>query len=381
MRVLLLYQFLNHSSLVGALADHMRPFGIDIDCLDLPTLNFLSGKKGKSSIYRSLYLIWEKIGKLRRVVSVFLKTKFIMAQLNDYDLVDIHSYDLYYNEIIPKIKKKGKPLIIMVWGSDFYRATKEALEKKRLGFSMADIIHLESETVKEDFLKVYPEFEDKIRIVQFGLNQLDLLKEAMQERHDDVKLLPNESSKGKLIVTCGYNGIESQQHLTMIDALSCLPESLRQKIYILVPFTYGWKPAYKEKVLARLKSSNMPYTLLDERLSDAHITELRIISNIVINIQVTDSFSASLQEHMMAGSVMIVGDWLPYKVFDDAGIFLIKTTLEGLRDKIEDVMTHYEMYKEKSMANKENVYNLSSWKGVTQKWVSIYTECHNLRTE
>ena len=76
---------------------------------------------------------------------------------------------------------------------------------------------------------------------------------------------------------------------------------------------------------------------------------------------------------------MIVGDWLPYKVFDDAGIYLIKTTLEGLKDKIEDVITHYEMYKEKSMANKENVYNLSSWKGVTQKWVSIYTECLNLR--
>lgn len=374
MKVLLLYQFLNHSNLVGALADHMRPYGIDIDCLDLPTLSFLSEKKGKTSIYRTLYLIWEKIGKLRRVVSVFFKTKFIMAQLNDYDVVDIHSYDLYYNEIIPKIKKKGKPMIIMVWGSDFYRATKEALEMKRRGFSMADIIHLETESVKADFLQVYPEFESKIRIVQFGLNQLDMLKEAMRQTIDQVTLIPEDAYKNKLIVTCGYNGIDSQQHSIMIEALSKLPDNVRQRIYVLVPFTYGWKPEYKDEVIKCLNNSKLSYSLLDQRLSDSQITELRRISSIVINIQVTDSFSASLQEHMMAGSVMIVGDWLPYKVFDDAGIFLIKTTLGGLRDKIEDVITHYDMYKEKSLLNKENVYKLSSWKGVATKWVDIYKE-------
>ena len=116
MKVLLLYQFLNHSNLVGALADHMRPYGIDIDCLDLPTLSFLSGKKGRSNFFRRLYLLWERIGKLRRVFSVFLKSRYIMAQIKDYDIVDIHSYDLYYNNIIPMIKKSGKPLIIMIWG-------------------------------------------------------------------------------------------------------------------------------------------------------------------------------------------------------------------------------------------------------------------------
>lgn len=297
-----------------------------------------------------------------------------MAQIGDYDVIDIHSYDLYYNTIIPKIKKLGKPLIIMVWGSDFYRASKEALEKKRLGFALADIIHLESETVKEDFLKVYPEFEGKIRIVQFGLNQLDLLRDELKKLDNHVTVIPNDSYKGKMIVTCGYNGIESQQHIAMIDALANMPDTLKEKIYVLVPFTYGWKPEYKGKVIDRLNLSGLPYTLLDRRLTDSQITELRMISNIVINIQITDSFSASLQEHMMAGSVMIVGDWLPYKVFDDAGIFLIKTTLEGLKDKIEEVMTHYDMYKEKSATNKENVYNLSSWKGVATKWIDIYKE-------
>lgn len=374
MRVLLLYQFLNHTSLVGALADHMRPQGIEIDCLDLPTLTFISGEKGRLTIYRTLYSIWEKIGKLRRVFSVFFKSKYIMAQIRDYDVIDIHSYDLYYNTIIPKIKKSGKPLIIMVWGSDFYRASKEALDKKRLGFALADIIHLESETVKEDFLKVYPEFEGKIRIVQFGLNQLDLLRDEMKNLANQVTVIPNDNYKGKLIVTCGYNGIESQQHIAMIDALANMQDTLKEKIYVLVPFTYGWKPEYKEKVINRLNLSGLPYTLLDQRLTDLQITELRMISKIVINIQITDSFSASLQEHMMAESVMIVGDWLPYKVFDDAGIFMIKTDMYGLQSKIEEAILHYDVYKMKSINNSNKVYNLSSWSGVSSRWISIYRE-------
>lgn len=376
MKVLLLYQFLNHSSLVGALAGHMRPKGIEIDCLDLPTLSFLSGKKGRSNFLKSLYLLWERIGKLRRVFSVFLKSRYIMAQIKDYDLVDIHSYDLYYNNIIPKIKKKGKPLIIMIWGSDFYRATPEALEKRRQGFAMADIIHLETESVKEDFLKVYPEFESKIRIVQFGLNQLDMLNEAMRQPIDRVTLIPEDAYKNKLVVTCGYNGIDSQQHEIMIEALSKLPESIRQRLYVLVPFTYGWKPEYKEEVIKCLNKSKLPYTLLDQRLSDSQITELRRISNIVINIQVTDSFSASLQEHMMAGSVMVVGNWLPYQVFDNAGLFMLKTSLNELEKNINDAITNYDYYKDKSTVNKQRAYNLSSWEGVSDKWINIYKECN-----
>lgn len=376
MKVLLLYQFLNHSNLVGALADHMRPKGIEIDCLDLPTLSFLSGKKGRSNFFRRLYLLWERIGKLRRVFSVFLKSRYIMAQIKDYDIVDIHSYDLYYNNIIPKIKKSGKPLIIMIWGSDFYRATPETLEKRRPGFAMADIIHLETESVKADFLQVYPEFESKIRIVQFGLNQLDMLNEAMRQPIDQVTLIPEDAYKNKLIVTCGYNGIDSQQHAIMIEALSKLPESIRQRIYVLVPFTYGWKPEYKDSVINCLNKSKLPYTLLDQRLSDNQITELRRISNIVINIQVTDSFSASLQEHMMAGSVMVVGDWLPYQVFDNAGLFMIKTSLSELEKNINEAVEKYDFYKEKSIVNKQRAYNLSSWEGVSDKWVNIYKECN-----
>lgn len=372
MKVLLLYQYLNHTSTVTSLAKHMRTYGIEIDCLDLPTLSFTSGRKGRFTVFRSIYLFWQKYGKLRRVFSAFLRTLYISAQLKDYDVVDIHSYDLYYNNLIPIVKKRKIPLIIMVWGSDFYRATPQKLERKRFGFAQANIIHLESESVEEDFLKVFPEFSDKIRIVQFGLEQLDLLKEAMKQPLTEPSIIPSNIYKKKIIVTCGYNGIESQQHLIMINAISMLSKSLRDSIHLIIPFTYGGKPEYKDEVITLLTNSDVSYTLLDKRLSDSQVTELRRISQVVINIQKTDSFSASLQEHMMAGSVMIVGDWLPYQMFDKVGLYMIKTSISTLQNNIERVLNDFEEYRIKSVNNTQRAYDFSSWHSVEEKWVDIY---------
>lgn len=374
MKVLLLYQYLNHTSTVKSLADHLCSLGVDIECLDLPTLHFVSGKKGKYRFLQRINGILMKIGRGRRILTTRLKCNYILNQIQDFDIIDIHSYDLFYNNIIPDIKKKGKALIIMVWGSDFYRATKEALERKRLGFAYADIIHLETESVRDDFIKVYPEFKSKIRVVPFGLDQLDRLKVSLESPLKEITLVSNEVYRNKLIVTCGYNGIKSQQHLLMIKAVLSLPDNIKSRLHLIVPFTYGGTEKYKKEVIDSLKNSGMPFTLLDKNLREGEVTELRRISHIVLNIQITDSFSASLQEHMMAGSVLIVGDWLPYDVFDKAGLFTIKTSLEELTSKLFDVVSNYEEYTKKAKLNTEKIYNLSSWSIVANKWVEIYDE-------
>lgn len=374
MKVLLLYQYLNHTSTVKSLADHLCSLGVNIECLDLPTLHFVSGKKGKYRFLQRINGILMKIGRGRRILTTRLKCNYILNQIQDFDIIDIHSYDLFYNNIIPDIKKHGKALIIMVWGSDFYRATKEALERKRLGFAYADIIHLETESVRDDFIKVYPEFKSKIRVVPFGLDQLDRLKVSQESPLKEITLVSSEVYRNKLIVTCGYNGIKSQQHLLMIKAVLSLPDNIKSRLHLIVPFTYGGTEKYKKEVIDSLKNSGMPFTLLDKNLSEGEVTELRRISHIVLNIQITDSFSASLQEHMMAGSVLIVGDWLPYDVFDKAGLFTIKTSLEELTSKLFDVVSNYEEYAKKAKLNTEKIYNLSSWSIVANKWVEIYDE-------
>ena len=379
MKVLLLYQYLNHTRLVKSLADVMEAYDIDIECLDFPTLHFISRREGRSAYKTKLFHFFSHFGKMGRVVNRPLSQRYIIDQLDDYNVIDIHSYDLFYNNIIPIIKSRGLFLIIMVWGSDFYRASRRELEEKRKGFFMADIIHLESENVKDDFLKVYPEFEDKIRIVQFGLNQLETIKMLMEEPEKRCTLIKRNILQDKIIVTCGYNGIKSQQHKLMINALGELPSKVKEKLYVMMPFTYGGSEQYKKEIDKCLKKTKLPYTLLDRKLSEEEVAELRIISNVVINIQTSDSFSASLQEHMMAGSVLIVGDWLPYDVFAKQGLYYLKTDIDNLSNVVEKVLLNYSHYSEQTHMNRQLIYDFSSWNSVSREWASMYMECNKIR--
>lgn len=371
MKVLLLYQFLNHTSTVSALAEHLKPHGIDVDCLDLPNLNFLSGKRGNYSFLRRWNTVWMKYGKMRRIVTERIKAFFIIRQLKDYDIVDIHFYSLFYNKVIPAIKRARKPLVIMIWGSDFYRASEKDLEQKRLGFEAADIIHVESECVKADFLKKFPEYERKIYVVQFGLNQLEWIKKAM-ERPIILTLVGRDIFENKLIVTCGYNGSKGQQHLRMIEAINQQEHTVKQRIHIVIPFTYGGDEEYKNQIISALDKAGVTYTILDKRLSDEQLVELRRLSQIAVNIQVTDSFSASIQENFMAGSVQIVGEWLPYEVFYNQGLFAIQTSMDNLCDNIGHVIKNFDDCALKCKRNKEIAYQFSSWEYVLPKWAKLY---------
>lgn len=371
MRVLLLYQYLNHRDTVSALSNHLNSLGVEIECLDLPNLDYNSGRAGLSMFLRRFV----KVDSVRKFILSVLRKYYIISQINKYDIIDIHSYSLYYNRVIPAIKKRGKKLIIMIWGSDFYRASEKELQQKKLGFDTADIIHVESEHVKEDFLRIFPEYKDKIYIVQFGLNQLDWLKSSMKTPLLNTTLIENDILRTKLIVTCGYNGFRAQQHLIIIDAIGKLPLEYKKQIHIVIPFTYGGDKEYEEELINALKHDSVTYTILNKRLSDEQLVELRRISNIAINIQITDSFSASIQEHFMAGSVQIIGDWLPYDVFYNKGLYAVRTSLDNLAFNIDEVVANYAIYSEKCKNNSDIIYRFSSWKYVTPLWVSMYKKC------
>lgn len=371
MKVLLFYQYLNHTSTVTALAEHLKEKGIEIDCLDYLNLDFVSGKLGRKSYLKGIYRFWLLYGRCRELVACHLRKKYFLAQVKDYDVVDIHFYSLFYNQIIPDIKKKKKSLIIMIWGSDFYRASEKELEQKRLGFEAADIIHVESDSVKADFLKKLPEYEHKIFVVQFGLNQLEWIKRANE--HPIVPtLIGRDIFENKLIVTCGYNGSKGQQHLRMIEAINHQENSVKQRIHLIIPFTYGGDEEYKKQIITSLNKTDVTYTMLDKRLSDEQLVELRRISQIAVNIQVTDSFSASIQEHFMAGSVQIIGKWLPYDVFYKQGMYAVTISLEELPSCIADVITNYSYYKNKCESNSDLEYKFSSWDYVVPRWESMY---------
>src|SRR3989304_10346614 len=96
-----------------------------------------------------------------------------------------------------------------------------------------------------------------------------------------------------------------------------------------------------------MNESNLNYKIMKSMLNIEDIARLRLIANIVLNIQTTDQLSASVQEHLFAGNIVIVGKWLPYDIYDEMGIFFVRAgDLNTLGKKLVDcIINHDEMVK------------------------------------
>jgi hypothetical protein len=142
---------------------------------------------------------------------------------------------------------------------------------------------------------------------------------------------------------------------------------------------YGIQKKYLNHIESLLKQVGIPYCFFSKHLSNEENATLRVVTDIAINIQITDLLSASLQEHLYAGNILLAGEWLPYQIFDEHSIFYIKISYQNMLEKLSYCIDNLDMLKEKTKANHDKIKNLSSWKTVTPSWVKIYNELLSLQ--
>ena len=175
----------------------------------------------------------------------------------------------------------------------------------------------------------YPGISDRARVVPFGMRGLDVIAALQQsESQEEIRKrlgLPSE----KLVVICGYNAIPQQNHAMMIEAFAQLSPAAKSRLFALLPMTYPDNQAYREEVRKSLEATNVEYRILDERMSLEEICRVWIASDYAVNMQTTDSLAGSVQEQIFAGLSMIVGKWLPYRIFEKWGVQLHKVESPG----------------------------------------------------
>src|SRR5690606_7299055 len=113
-------------------------------------------------------------------------------------------------------------------------------------------------------------------------------------------------------------------------------------------------------IQASLNGLQIPYLLISKSLSDVDVAKLRIETDITINIQISDAFSASLQEHLFAQNLLLVGDWLPYQILTDNQVFFKQTRIDSLSNNIADCIQNFENYREQTLGNTKKLHELSS---------------------
>ncbi len=300
--------------------------------------------------------------------------------IKNVDLVHINflspSYFLFNHFL------KNTKLIVTFWGSDLYRTPNNSKKSKFLQKQIiknANIITVVNKKMIPVFHETFGFEEIPIYETRFGLPiDFDQIDEIGQKEINEFKKEYNISNE-QIIITLGYSADPKKNHEYMIEEIIRLSKRIKN-IFIIIPLTYGSK-VHREKIKTlcnnRFKENEINYKILEEFMSDNDVAKLRKATDIMINIQDTDAMSASMQESLYAGNIVINGSWLPYDELREAGAYYetIDELKEGiLSNKIEYIIRNFDKLKEKTKVNKKIIYERSSWDNNIGSWIEVYNK-------
>lgn len=309
-----------------------------------------------------------KLPNVFKFLFAWLSLTRVFLGLKKYDLIEFHYPNMMYLPLHLLYKLKAPTLGICIWGDDFqympgnYRRVFHFFRK-----SYKYII-----TGNEGFIpRIHQAFgipKADIHLIGFGSIVLQKLKERVSEAPLYRKKYGVEN---RIVITCGHNAVEPQQHLEIIEALEAT--TLNEKEILLVfPMTYPKDTNYILLVKNALAKSRFDYLLLEDFMTDDEIIEYRLISDIFIHIQRSDSFSAAMAEYFYTGNVVINGEWLKYPQLEKGHAYFLKARLDNLSELIEDAVKNLPSHKAKTQQNVELLWQLKSWESNSKLWYQLY---------
>jgi len=371
MKVIFIFNLAYKTPFFYELVDRLHDLGKEVIVYD-----FISSKKyfpetkqiqSLNPFFGAKFIL--KIRYVRRLFIPLINKIVIKKEFAEDDLVNIHYVHYDYVQYAKIIKIKCSKLIVTFWGSDFLRANNDTRIKFIPLLECCDKITM-VEGIQKDFKNYYKGFDYKIRTSFFGLSQLDLIKNVDSSSIQKFKAKYNVRND-VIVITIGYNASPAQQHLILIDILNNLKAIMKNKIHVLIPLTYGGNREYLQKVIKKIAGINISYTVFEKFLEEKELAILKKISNLTLNIQLTDAFSGSLSEAIVANNIVLVGDWLPYDVYADWGVKIFRSSLEDYYFKLVDIIENYNNYSKLIEGNSDKVYNKLSWNTRLPEWERI----------
>lgn len=303
-----------------------------------------------------------------------LKFVSIINQMDDFDVCHVMFVSYGASIVVRLCEHKFHYIISNFWGSDLYRTTKKIETEQKFLLDITDTVIVSSENMKENFLMKYPYYKGLIYIVNFESPILEKLQQNINIAEDEITLqLPKE----KTVIAVGYNGTCQQQHELVISALNQCDSSILKNVFIVFFMTYGLQDEYENRILSMLQKSEFEYLLIKDYMSDNQIVLLRRRIDVFVNAMTTDAFNAALQESMLCGSVILIGDWLYYKEIEENGGYIKKfCDRDDLSQKISDVIENLSDYKVKSGKNRDILISYRNNRSHVEDWIDLYEFNH-----
>ena len=327
-------------------------------------------KENNVKVYRNR----SKGGKLSSFMSANINKRAFMEK---YDIISIHYISGSALKLVPAIRRRGRRIMLTYWGSDLLIEA-NTLKRKLLGkavFGFTDKISFVSENLLKKFHEVYGRRYDKklYGIVDFGSEVIDRMADLCTDENEIRSRY--EIDENAVTVAVGYNNSPKQHHLEVLKSIALLPQEAKSRIHLLFRLTYGTgSREYLEKVRRMIKSSGCRATLFESRLTADEIAELTSITDIFIHAQTTDACSASVCEHLYAGSLVLNGSWLRYEQLENKAFYLSFADFDELLDKLAENIgkKNDSRYCDRLQHNKDIIFDMFSWKKHIPDWRKLY---------
>jgi glycosyltransferase involved in cell wall biosynthesis len=352
------------------LIDGLKQNGYSVVSLDIWSFNYYNEKQEIVNLVPKLFR-----GKLEGIYKRLFRNHIIRKYIKKDQVVDIQWCGHFYSKYINEIKHNSKKVFATLFGSDFYRSSSDEHKIQRKIFEVADKIVM-GVNMTSDFNRCFPGFESKFLYAQFGSKRLDLIDEfaanidlvSLRKKYN----IPLE----KITLTVGYNSKPIQQHIKFLDIIKNFDKSIKNKLFLIFPLTYGVSidDDYFKLLISEIKLSGIDYLIFDTRLDDLEIMETKFISDITINLQTTDAMSSSIKEAFASNNIVLVGKWLPYEIFEDKGIFFLRRNIDQFSESILDIISNFSDYQEKCKGNKEKIMSFASWKYLLKQFDHNYEQ-------
>lgn len=352
----------------------LRAQGAEVDVIRFRELTHRRSGSDRWSFFGS----WRRllrIPKLGGLVRVVCTRSHLRRFAHAYDTCHVFYNEPLYGLFLARpLRRCATALLVFVAGSDFLRTSSVQRAVQERMYRRARYITFNNVGVRDRFNAHYRgRYSNKLRIIYFGMAGFARIADVRNRFSREQSLERLGVGPASLTIVCGHNGAPAQRHAQIVSECTKVRDRLPDDTLLLVPMTYGCDDSYRDDIEKRLTESGFRYRLFRSRMSEEDVAHLRSVADVLIHVQTTDSFSASMQEHFFAGTLVINGAWLPYGFLRDLGVsFLEVESIDELAGCIPEVVRGLDGYRDRLLRNRSIMESKFGWGATTEAWIRTY---------
>ncbi len=300
-----------------------------------------------------------------------MRTLFaLQKEQQKFDYVFVISTTVFFAKCAKRIYTENTRVFVIFIGSDILRLPQKnvAILKQLLLDTKAEIVPVCQKNKEACERILFNNTRTIDHVIDFGSSQLEIIDWYLRKgkEYSKSKLGINPE---KITICVGHNGFASQQHIRILNNLMELPNSIKKRVALILPMTYGAKEDYIEEVKVAAKAFDS--IIFDKFLDQEELAIIRVASDVYINAQVTDALSTSMLEHIYSGSLVLAGNWLEYPELHEMGIQIVYFSSFN---ELKDIVCDYSKYADNSSnqdVKREIIREYASWEACHQKWKKL----------